>query len=207
MWFRFPYVSHLIFNAGVAGFKGLDWVQVFKQLITSPHTMMTIPEFYTQYVGERSADNVGWIWQSNLFGHFTVASFFRFDIFNLLTFLSFQFRELESQLLKAPLDGARVIWTSSLTSSPAFYESNDWQLTKTDHSYECVKYQIDLISTALDATARNSSYPKPVRHFVSEPGVCSTNISQALTNALLVKLSVILFYIVSIATLFGQKRD
>ena len=107
-----------------------------------------------------------------------------------------QFRELEPLLSKAPFDAARVIWSSSLEASPTFYDSEDWQLIKTDHSYETAKYQIDLIATHLDQLARLSMLTTPVRHFVSEPGVCSTLISQALVGPFTNLMKVLSFYLV-----------
>jgi len=71
---RFTYVSHLVCNAGVASFKGIDWIACLKQLATDPMAAITAPKFYTQHVGEISADNLGWVWQSNVFGHFILVS-------------------------------------------------------------------------------------------------------------------------------------
>ena len=92
------------------------------------------------------------------------------------------FRELEPLLEKAPFDTSRVIWSSSLEASPKFYDREDWQLIKTRHSYESAKYQVDLIATYLDWQACMSPETKHIRHFVSEPGVCSTMISSALVG-------------------------
>lgn len=73
--FRYPYVSHLLLNAGVASFVGIDWIRCFKQLCSGPINAITVPTFYTQYIGEISADNLGWVWQSNVFGHFVLVRF------------------------------------------------------------------------------------------------------------------------------------
>ncbi|KAH9483103.1 3-keto-steroid reductase [Psilocybe cubensis] len=180
----YPYVSHLLLNAGVASFVGIDWIQCFKQLASGPIHAITVPAFYTQHIGEISGDNLGWVWQSNVFGHFVL------------------FRELEETLKKSPFESTRVIWCSSLEASSHFYDSADWQLIKTDHSYEAAKYQIDLIANCLDLIAlQNSETTKVTRHFVGEPGVCSTSISKALVSGLLDEVKVIAFYI---ARLFGS---
>ncbi|KAF8164871.1 3-keto sterol reductase [Crassisporium funariophilum] len=179
-----PYISHLICNAGVASFKGIDWPLCIMQLIRAPMSAITAPTFYTQHVGEISGDNLGWVWQCNVFGHFAL------------------FRELEALLAKTPFETARVIWCSSLEASPKFYDSNDWQLKTTEHSYESTKYQTDLIATNLDHLALRSTNGKQIRHFVSEPGVCATTISQALTaGPLLEWLKVFAFYL---GRLFGS---
>ncbi|KAJ7667561.1 3-keto sterol reductase [Mycena polygramma] len=138
---QYPYVSHMILNAGQLATNFLDGI--------------TRPSFYVQSVGEVSVDGLGWIWQSNLFGHYSPAS-------------------------------------------PKFYDNADWQLIKTDHSYESVKYQIDLIGTILDRRAlQDSSSTKRIRHFVSHPGVCSTKISTNLVayGGFLDTLKIVVFYI------------
>ncbi|KAJ6510290.1 hypothetical protein C8R47DRAFT_1097447 [Mycena vitilis] len=178
---QYPYVSHMILNAGVANFTHIDWPVCLKQIATNFLDGITRPSFYVQSVGEVSVDGLGWIWQSNLFGHYVL------------------FRALEP-LLKNPAYPAdsRVIWSSSLEASPKFYDNADWQLIKTDHSYESVKYQIDLIGTILDRRAlRDSSSTKGIRHFVSHPGVCSTKISTNLVTygGFLDTLKIVVFYI------------
>ena len=100
-------------------------------------------------------------------------------------------------MAKTPFDNARVIWCSSLGASPKFYDSEDWQLTKTKYSYEDSKYQIDIIGTNLDRIALNSNEGKPIRHFVSEPGICSTPISRALATGIVDYIKHLMFYVVS----------
>lgn len=108
-------------------------------------------------------------------------------------------------MARTPFDNARVIWSSSIEASPKFYESEDWQLTKTEHSYESSKYQIDIIATNLDRKALSrelNNGEKPIRHFISEPGVCSTSISQALASGILDYFKILLFYFVSLRFFF-----
>jgi 3-keto steroid reductase len=69
---RVPYITHLVFNAGVASFKSIDYWAYLKQLFTSPLASITAPVFYKQHKGEISSDNLGWVWQSNVFGHFVL---------------------------------------------------------------------------------------------------------------------------------------
>lgn len=86
---------------------------------------------------------------------------------------------------------------SSLESSPKFYDADDWQLTKTTHSYESAKYQIDLIATHLDQLALRNLVGNPVRHFIVEPGVSHTNISHALVGSFIVDMfKLFSFYLV-----------
>ena len=113
-----------------------------------------------------------------------------------------QFRELQDLMVKTPFENARVIWCSSLEASPKFYDPEDWQLTKSEHSYECSKYQIDIMAINLDRMALNSKEGKLIRHFVSEPGVCSTSIARALVSGIFDFIKLFLFYLVSLRFLY-----
>ncbi|KAJ7666531.1 hypothetical protein B0H17DRAFT_1089588 [Mycena rosella] len=167
---RHTYISHMIFNAGVANFTGIDWPVAMRQVVFHFVSSITKPQYNLQSAGETSEDGLGWIWQSNLFGHYVL------------------FRALEP-LLNSPAYTAdtRIIWSSSLESSPKWFDKADWQLTKTNHSYESAKYQIDLIAPLLDRRAlalQDPTAPAPpskrIRHFVSHPGISHTKISSAL---------------------------
>lgn len=82
---RYPYISHLICNAGVASFSGIEWPAALKQLAKEPINAVTAPLYYRQHQGEISADGLGWVWQCNVFGHyclvgsFAVTTFFTSD--------------------------------------------------------------------------------------------------------------------------------
>lgn len=95
---------------------------------------------------------------------------------------------------------------SSLEGAPTFYEHEDWQLKKTEHSYESAKYQIDLIGSQLDRVALREPTGKPrIRHFVTQPGVCSTNVAGALAGPFLDVFKVILFYIVRVLSFLALR--
>ena len=85
---------------------------------------------------------------------------------------------------------------SSLEASPAHYNPEDWQCKATSHSYETTKYEIDLIATFLDKLSLQDSTRKRPRHFVAQPGVCSTSISNALIGPVLNLVKLFLFYVV-----------
>jgi 3-keto steroid reductase len=78
---RYPYISHLICNAGVASFTKIDWPACFAQLARAPIAALTTPEFYRQRSGEISADGLGWVWQCNVFGHYALVRTFRLVFF------------------------------------------------------------------------------------------------------------------------------
>ncbi|KAF8629352.1 hypothetical protein AX15_003488 [Amanita polypyramis BW_CC] len=174
---RYPYVSHLICNAGLASFDRIYWFSAIKQVILHPMNAVTRPTFYLQHKGEESVDGLGWVWQCNFFGHFVL------------------FRAIESLLSKSPIT-SRVIWMSSLEASPVYYNPDDWQCKATSHSYETTKYETDLVGSFLDRLSLQDSARKRARHFIAHPGICSTSISNALVGPVLNMLKLLMFYIV-----------
>ncbi|KAK0220301.1 NAD(P)-binding protein [Armillaria fumosa] len=175
----YPYISHFIFNAGMASYDHINWWKVVQQFVVDPMGMVTTPQYNIHFVGESTKDGLGLIWQSNLFGHYVL------------------FRVLH-HLLSAPAYkwDTRVIWMSSIEASPDFYASDDWQLIKHTISYNAVKYQIDILGTQLDRIALETpDSEKRIRHIVVHPGIASTPFSDKLVNFWTNALKVILMYI------------
>ncbi|KAH7888093.1 NAD(P)-binding protein [Phlebopus sp. FC_14] len=183
----YPYVSHLICNAGVACFQRIDWPLAIWSLFTGWVAAVTYPRYFVQTSGETSEDGLGWIWQCNVFGHYVL------------------FRALEPLLAKYTSSmGARVLWVSSHEASSRFYDPKDWQLVKSEHSYESSKYQMNLVSLHLDreATRKHTVGTPVVRHFTVLPGVAGTNIANALLG---VVSSVCMFLSFYVARLLGSR--
>src|SRR5216684_1186610 len=72
---RYPYVSHLVCNAGVAPFMGLSWSLLLRQLWRNLLDLnifgfMVYPSYVVQRKGIMSDDGLGWTWQCNVFGHY-----------------------------------------------------------------------------------------------------------------------------------------
>lgn len=97
-----------------------------------------------------------------------------------------------------------MLWTSSL-ESVHYYDSKDWQLLKTEHSYESSKYQMDLIGTQLairaDTTEETSNSPAKIKHFVVQPGVANTGMIDLLIVAVMKYFMLFAFYLASSLTL------
>jgi 3-keto steroid reductase len=73
--YRYPYVSHLVCNAGVAPFLNISWPlllrQVWRDLLElNLFRLVTIPEYNIQRRAMMSDDELGWVWQCNVFGHY-----------------------------------------------------------------------------------------------------------------------------------------
>ena len=77
---RYPYVSHVVCNAGVAAMLRINWFGLAKQLIMDTVGAFTWPEFNIQEVGITSEDGLGWVWQCNVFGHYVLVSVNEFAI-------------------------------------------------------------------------------------------------------------------------------
>lgn len=72
---RYPYVSHLVCNAGVAPFSGISWPLLFRQLWRDMlelnlFGLVTNPSYSVQRRAVMSDDGLGWTWQCNVFGHY-----------------------------------------------------------------------------------------------------------------------------------------
>ncbi|KAG0698853.1 NAD(P)-binding protein [Suillus ampliporus] len=174
----YPYVSHLICNAGVASFITLNWFLAIKQLAADWVEAVTAPIFYGQEVGQLTQDGLGWVWQCNVFGHYVL------------------FRALKSHLAKYQTStGARVIWMSSHESSPIFYDPADWQFVTSAHSYESSKFQVDLIAHQLDQASLQGSDGLSTRHLIVLPGVVGTNIASALLGTFTSICMILAFYL------------
>lgn len=102
-----------------------------------------------------------------------------------------------AKYLAAP--GARVVWISSHEASPEFYDPKDWQLVKSEYSYQCSKYQMNMISLHLDREAiRGHLDGTPAaRHLIAYPGVAGTSIASALLGTFKSFCMFVTFYIVS----------
>ncbi|KAG8678326.1 hypothetical protein FRC09_019928, partial [Ceratobasidium sp. 395] len=185
---RFPYVSHMVLNAGVGSFLGIDWPLAIYELCTGFKTAMTAPGFKLQATGKMSDDGLGWVWQCNVFGHYILV------------------RALRDLLLRSPYRESRVMWMSSLEGRPSFFPGlDDWQLVKSDHSYEASKYSIELVACTLDVTeaVQHSPGDTQLRHFVVHPGVAGTSMFAEYTGWFLNKIMFLSFYL---ARLLGSKH-
>lgn len=81
----YPYVSHLMCNAGIAPFISINWPSCIHQLLTDPLGAVTSPIYYLQTWGEVSQDGYGFTWQCNVFGHYTLVRRTLFVVSDTLT--------------------------------------------------------------------------------------------------------------------------
>ncbi|CAE6471419.1 unnamed protein product [Rhizoctonia solani] len=199
--FEFPYITHLILNAGTGDFVGINWPLAIWEVCTRFKTAVTAPGFKIQATGKTSEDGLGWVWQCNVFGHFVLVRSLR-EMLAHNPFSSSRVRSLREMLAHNPFSSSRVLWTSSLEGRPSFFPGiDDYQLLSAPHSYEASKYEAELVACGLDEleSERNNG----VRHLIVHPGVAGTNIFFEHTGWLLDKLMFVAFYI---ARLLGSKH-
>ncbi|KAI0079726.1 hypothetical protein K474DRAFT_1658817 [Panus rudis PR-1116 ss-1] len=176
---RYPYISHLICNAGLGTFTGIDWVKAIKQVLTHPVVAVTVTEFKKQSPGHLSPDGFGLVWQCNVFSHYVLT--------RRLETLFKSYHQLHSQ-------PARVLWMSSLeAASNAFYR-DDWQCIDVPRPYEATKYQIDLIASRLAIQSAEGQDPV-VRHLLVHPGIAESNMSKSMIGNVLEYIKLAAFYI------------
>lgn len=157
---RYPYVTHIINNAGTGSFLGIHMWKGFCELFKDPVRAVTAPNYKIEVKGEKSKDGLGWVWQCNVFGHYVI------------------YRSLLPLLQKSPFQTSRVLWMSSLEALRDNFDPADWQLTETEMPYEGSKCQMDLVSVTLDRSCVTSVSGTgcTVRHLVIQPGVANTDI-------------------------------
>lgn len=87
---------------------------------------------------------------------------------------------------------------SSLEGQPRWYDHDDWQLVKTNRSYEGTKYQIDIIAGKLNQRSFEfGGESDVVRHLLVHPGIVHSNMTNGMVDVFFDTMKVILFYIVS----------
>ncbi|KAH9921834.1 hypothetical protein B0H21DRAFT_766557, partial [Amylocystis lapponica] len=117
------------------------------------------PRFDVQNKGVLSGDNLGLVWQSNLFAHYVL------------------FRCLE------PLLAAYAQSSDPHSPNHASACSGYWQLVDTHFSYQASKFQIDLLALELAQRAQKTPSARgEIRHLLVTPGIVATNIAAGLMD-------------------------
>jgi len=127
---KFDGVDWLFCNAGIMPNSGMSFSTAAKNVVLRPHyTFETGGDIIVQTTGLVNSDGIGQVFMSNVFGHFIVV------------------KQLQA-LLNAR--GGKVVWTSSTTAYPPFFNLEDYQHVKDIHPYESSKRCVDLMSIALN---------------------------------------------------------
>ena len=191
-----PKLDAIILNAGIGGFRGINWPVAVWTVLTDLVHSVTWPLFKLSSVGsltkpqlpaigasaEVSEPPLGEVFCSNVFGHYMLAH-------DLMPIMS----------CEQPYGTAgRIIWISSIEPSDSVFSAADIQGLRSDRVYESSKRLTDVLAltSGLPSTApwtdRFFSSPAkastaPTMH-VTHPGICATAI---------VPLPFIVFYLMT----------
>ncbi|KAJ2855692.1 hypothetical protein J3B02_002034 [Coemansia erecta] len=166
---RYSRLDRLFCNAGAMAIESLDFVGIFRGLLTHPIAFFESSEAMVQRRGLVTTDGLGLTFQTNVFGHYLLV------------------HKLES--LMEATGGARVIWTGSSASQLEFTRT-DYQHVLGDKPYESSKYIVDQISVPMDQRLSQ----RGIRCFVAEPGNVCSNFLSGLNLLWLQVLIYLVFY-------------
>ncbi|KAH9955573.1 hypothetical protein BC827DRAFT_1320885 [Russula dissimulans] len=128
---HYPYISHLVCNAGVAPFLNISWSLLLRKawrnlLEVNLFELVTNPSYNIQHTALMSDGGFGWAWRCNVFGHYIL------------------YRVLEEKLAGSRTGSCRILWMSSNSA-----HADDWQLVRGVRPYWGTKFQINLIGVEL----------------------------------------------------------
>ncbi|KXT01388.1 hypothetical protein AC578_6624 [Pseudocercospora eumusae] len=156
----------VVWNAGIAGWKGLNWGTAVWEVCTNLVRATTYPRYMVCDIGLKAekSSGLGQVFLANVFGHYMLTHWL------------------------APLFHAstRILWTSSISASAETFSLADLQGLRAEMAYESSKRVTDflVLTSELASTRRyverflpgqrGGSRPKM---FVVHPGVCGTAIA------------------------------
>ncbi|CAI4046381.1 hypothetical protein N7582_003798 [Saccharomyces uvarum] len=143
---KYDAINYLFVNAAQGIFDGIDWVGAVKEVMTSPLDAVTNPTYKIQLVGVKSKDDMGLIFQANVFGPYYFIT------------------KILPQLTKGK---AYIVWVSSIMSDPKYLSLNDIELVKTNASYEGSKRLVDLLHLATYKDLKKLG----INQYVVQPGI------------------------------------
>jgi hypothetical protein len=71
---RYPYITHLFFNAAILDVVGINGKLATRQMLTEFVVSLSVPRYNIERVGDLTQDGLGRSWQSNCFGHYIIVS-------------------------------------------------------------------------------------------------------------------------------------
>ncbi|KAJ3186737.1 hypothetical protein HDU85_007557 [Gaertneriomyces sp. JEL0708] len=150
---RYSHLDYLLLNAGVLPCERMNIAEGCKNLVTRPSWVAkTGGDFFLQRVGEVTEDDLGLTFAANVFGHYIMV------------------KELISSLRNAP--SPRVLWFTSTTADPSFFDYDDYQCVNGKHPYESSKRLGELICLDMQDELRKQG----IHSFIVSPGNCFTGL-------------------------------
>ncbi|RCK62922.1 3-keto-steroid reductase [Candida viswanathii] len=143
---RYRHIDYLFINAAQGVYGGIDWRAAVLEVMQSPIDAVTNPTYKLQRIGVESADELGLVFQANVFGPY----YFIHRIKHLLR------------------NGGRIVWISSLMAQPKYLSFNDLQLLRSPASYEGSKRLVDLMHAG---TYKSLKLNDGIDQYLVHPGI------------------------------------
>ena len=147
---KYRAINYLFVNAAQGIFDGIDWIGAVKEVFTNPLEAVTNPTYKIQLVGVKSKDDMGLMFQANVFGPYYFIS------------------KILPQLTRGK---AYIVWISSIMSDPKYLSLNDIELLKTNASYEGSKRLVDLLHLATYKDLKKLG----INQYVVQPGIFTSH--------------------------------
>ncbi|EMR08517.1 hypothetical protein PNEG_02999 [Pneumocystis murina B123] len=163
---KYKKLDIIVFNAGIGGFTGIEWLNAVWDIFTNFMNAITYPSWKKQGISVKSKNELGLVFQVNLFSYVYI-------------------RERLSSLL---FPSSRLIWVSSLECQPSAFSVLDIQCFYGKLPYESSKRLMDIYHFATYEKLHYNQY-------LCHPGICRTNIMSEHLNFFSTFLMIIIFYI------------
>ncbi|KAK5174046.1 3-keto-steroid reductase [Saxophila tyrrhenica] len=175
---RGQHLDAVVWNAGIAGWMGIDYLAAAREVLTSVVQATTYPHFMICDVGALA--------KPQLSGHGSVHTFPEPALGKVFTANVFGHYMLTHWLAPLMDAGSRVVWVSSPSALPEAFEVEDLQGLGAKMAYESSKRVTDLMVLTSEGEASRESTrtfwggreegPRP-RMYVTHPGVITTSIA------------------------------
>ncbi|CAA21246.1 3-keto sterol reductase Erg27 [Schizosaccharomyces pombe] len=166
---RFPKLDFVYLNAGAWDLEGIQWLKAIFSTLINPIQALTHPTFYKETAGRVSNDSLGYIFESNVFGHFYLKN-----------------RLAELKVLRS---STKVVLTSSLVAEKKSLDFEDLQCFHGEQPYQSSKRLLDVLHYA------ELEKGLPFEQYLVHPGLCTTNMYETFLGPILVMCAKLGFYI------------
>lgn len=174
---KYESINYFFVNAAQGVYDGIDWIGAVKQVLSDPLEAVTNPTYRKQLVGVKSKDEMGLVFQANVFGPY------------------YLIQKILPQLSKGK---ATVVWISSIMADPKHLSLQDIEMIKSDVTYEGSKRVVDLLHLATYKKMKSQG----IHQYVVQPGVFTSYSFAKYLNFFTTFGMLFLFYL---ARLLGSK--
>lgn len=174
---KYESINYFFVNAAQGVYDGIDWFGAVKQVLSDPLEAVTNPTYRKQLVGVKSKDEMGLVFQANVFGPY------------------YLIQKILPQLSKGK---ATVVWISSIMADPKHLSLQDIEMIKSDVTYEGSKRVVDLLHLATYKQMKSQG----IHQYVVQPGIFTSYSFAKYLNFFTTFGMLFLFYL---ARLLGSK--